>query len=105
MAGKKNKELFTLCVKVSDTGKNISTSVSCMKDGKESDFRLLEGDNLGTAYESLAYAASLFANLWIRKLHQEGKISDETFNTFMGKNKHNALDDIDMRDSNHEQAE
>ncbi len=93
MAKKKNdkeKEVFTLRVKVTDEGKKgeqgkLSVSISCEKDGEEGDFSLLGGDNLGMAYHAMTHAASLIANLYVRQLHANGKISNERFNELLGK--------------------
>ena len=94
----KEKELFTVCVKVSDNGKGLTCSASCMKDGKKGDFGLLKGDNLGNAYQGMKYATGLIANLWVRQLYKDGKLSDEEFNDLMGKNKESVFDNMEDDD-------
>jgi len=90
----KEKELFTVCVKVSDNGKGLTVNLSCMKDGKEGDFSLISGDNLGNAYEGVKHAAGLLANLWVRQLHKDGKLSDEEFDNLMSKNDKDNEEDV-----------
>ncbi len=79
------KELFTLCVQVSEEDGKTSVNLSCMKDGKESGLHLIDGENLELCCNALGYAASIFAHLWAKHLHSTGEMSDEQFNELMGK--------------------
>lgn len=82
----KEKELFTICIKVTDDGKKYSTHVTLQKDGKENDFRLLDGDNLYPAFESIQQAAGFIGRMYVEHLHDTGRISDEEYqDTIKGK--------------------
>lgn len=99
----KEKELFTICVKISDNGKGCTVNLSCMKDDKEGDFGLIQSDeNLGNAFEGMKYATSILASLWVRQLHANGKLSDEEFDNLMsvikGGDTKKALDKKDCSD-------
>ena len=49
------------------------------KDGKSSDFRLLEGDNMRLAYEASKYATGIIARLYLEQLHDVGQLDDEQY--------------------------
>lgn len=73
------KQKFELRIAVGSDDKKVGVKVEIWKDGKSSDFRLLRGDNLRLAYESLKYATGIFARLYLEQLHEEGKITDEQY--------------------------
>ena len=73
------KQKFEIRIAVGGNDKKVSVDVEMWKDGKSSDFRLLRGDNLRLAYESLKYATGIVARLYLEQLHEEGKITDEQY--------------------------
>lgn len=73
------KQKFEIRIAVGGNDKKVSVDVEMWKDGKSSDFRLLRGDNLRLAYESLKYATGIVARLCLEQLHEEGKITDEQY--------------------------
>lgn len=73
------KQKFEIRIAVGGDDEKVGVKVEMWKDGKSSDFRLLEGDNLELAYESLKYATGIFARLYIEQLHKEGVLDDEQY--------------------------
>ena len=73
------KQKFEIRIAVGGNDKKVSVDVEMWKDGKSSYFRLLRGDNLRLAYESLKYATGIVARLYLEQLHEEGKITDEQY--------------------------
>ena len=70
---------FEIRIAVGGDDEKVGVNVEMWKDGKLSDFRLLRGDNLRLAYESLKYATGIVARLYLEQLHEEGKITDEQY--------------------------
>ena len=70
---------FEIRIAVGGDDEKVGVKVEVWKDGKSSDFRLLRGDNLRLAYESLKYATGIVARLYLEQLHEEGKITDEQY--------------------------
>ena len=70
---------FELRIAVGSDDKKVGVKVEVWKDGKSSDFRLLRGDNLRLAYESLKYATGIVARLYLEHLHEVGKLDDEQY--------------------------
>lgn len=73
------KQKFELRIAVGSDDKKVGVNVEMWKDGKLSDFRLLRGDNLRLAYESLKYATGIVARLYLEHLHDVGKLDDEQY--------------------------
>ena len=73
------KQKFELRIAVGSDDKKVGVKVEVWKDGKSSDFRLLRGDNLRLAYESLKYATGIVARLYLEHLHEVGKLDDEQY--------------------------
>ena len=73
------KQKFELRIAVGSDDKKVGVKVEVWKDGKSSDFRLLRGDNLRLAYESLKYATGIVARLYLEHLHEIGKLDDEQY--------------------------
>lgn len=74
------KQRFEIRIAVVGDDERVQAKVEVWKDGKVSDFRLLEGDNLRLAYESLKNATGLAARAYLEQLHREGQIDDEQYN-------------------------
>lgn len=70
---------FEIRIAVGGDDEKVGVDVEVWKDGKSSDFRLLEGDNLRLAYESLKYATGIVARLYLEQMHKEGQIDDEQY--------------------------
>ena len=70
---------FEIRIAVGGDDEKVGVNVEMWKDGKLSDFRLLRGDNMRLAYESLKYATGIVARLYLEQLHEEGKITDEQY--------------------------
>ena len=70
---------FELRIAVGSDDKKVGVKVEVWKDGKSSDFRLLRGDNLRLAYESLKYATGIVARLYLEHLHEIGQLDDEQY--------------------------
>ena len=73
------KQKFELRIAVGSDDKKVGVKVEVWKDGKSSDFRLLRGDNLRLAYESLKYATGIVARLYLEQLHEIGQLDDEQY--------------------------
>ena len=73
------KQKFELRIAVGSDDKKVGVKVEVWKDGKSSDFRLLRGDNLRLAYESLKYATGIVARLYLEHLHEVGQLDDEQY--------------------------
>ena len=73
------KQKFELRIAVGSDDKKVGVKVEVWKDGKSSDFRLLKGDNLRLAYESLKYATGIVARLYLEHLHEIGQLDDEQY--------------------------
>ena len=73
------KQKFEIRIAVGGNDKKVSVDVEMWKDGKSSDFRLLRGDNLRLAYESLKYATGIVARLYLEHLHEVGQLDDEQY--------------------------
>ena len=63
---------FEIRIVVGGDDENVKMEIEVWKDGRTSDFRLLEGDNLRLAYESMKNALGVVARLYIEQLHKEG---------------------------------
>ena len=81
---RKNQK-FEIRIAVGGNDKKVSVDLEMWKDGKLSDFRLLKGENLRLAFESLQYATGIAARLYLEQLHKEGKITDEQYQKLRAK--------------------
>lgn len=70
---------FEIRIAVGGDGEKVGVEVEVWKDGEASDFRLLEGDNLRLAYESMKYSLGIVARLYLEQMHKEGQLSDEQY--------------------------
>ena len=73
------KQKFEIRIAVGGDDEKVGVKVEVWKDGKSSDFRLIRGDNLRLAYESLKYATGIVARLYLEQLHEVGQIDDEQY--------------------------
>ena len=70
---------FEIRIAVGGDDEKVGVNVEMWKDGKLSDFRLLRGDNMRLAYESLMYATGIVARLYLEHLHEVGQLDDEQY--------------------------
>ena len=70
---------FEIRIAVGGDDEKVGVNVEMWKNGKSSDFRLLRGDNLRLAYESLKYATGIVARLYLEHLHEVGQLDDEQY--------------------------
>ena len=75
---RKNQK-FEIRIAVGGNDKKVSVELEMWKDGKLSDFRLLQGENLRLAFESLQYATGIVARLYLEHLHEVGQLDDEQY--------------------------
>lgn len=75
------QQRFEIRIAVVGDDERVQANVEVWKDGKASDFRLLEGDNLRLACESLKNVLGVAARAYLDRLHREGRIDDEQYNT------------------------
>ena len=68
---------FEIRIAVGGDDEKVGVKVEVWKDGKSSDFRLIRGDNLRLAYESLKYATGIVARLYLEHLHEIEQLDDE----------------------------
>ena len=74
----KNKK-FEIRIAVGGDDEKVGVNVEMWKNGKSSDFRLLEGDNMRLAYEASKYATGIIARLYLEQLHEVGQLDDEQY--------------------------
>ena len=70
---------FEMRIGVGGDDEKVGVNVEVWKDGKSSDFRLLEGDNMRLAYEASKYATGIIARLYLEQLHDVGQLDDEQY--------------------------
>ena len=71
---------FEIRIAVGGDDEKVGVNVEMWKNGKSSDFRLLEGDNMRLAYEASKYATGIIARLYLEQLHEVGQLDDEQYN-------------------------
>lgn len=70
---------FEIRIDVGGDDERTGVNVEVWKDGEASDFRLLEGDNLRLAFESLKYSLGVVARMYLEQMHKEGQVDDEQY--------------------------
>ena len=70
---------FEIRIAVGGDDEKVGVNVEMWKNGKTSDFRLLEGDNMRLAYEASKYATGIIARLYLEQLHEVGQLDDEQY--------------------------
>ena len=70
---------FEIRIAVGGDDEKVGVNVEMWKNGKSSDFRLLEGDNMRLAYEASKYATGIIARLYFEQLHEVGQLDDEQY--------------------------
>ena len=70
---------FEIRIAVGGDDEKVGVNVEMWKNGKSSDFRLLEGDNMRLAYEASKYATGIIARLYLEQLYEVGQLDDEQY--------------------------
>ena len=70
---------FEIRIAVGGDDEKVGVNVEMWKNGKSSDFRLLEGDSMRLAYEASKYATGIIARLYLEQLHEVGQLDDEQY--------------------------
>lgn len=76
---------FEIRIAVGSNDERTGVNVEIWKDGEASDFRLLEGDNLRLAFESMKYSLGIVARMYLEQMHKEGQIDDEQYQKIQAK--------------------
>ena len=75
----KGKELFELSLTFTegDEEKQFGVTMKAKKDGKETDLDLFDSDFIGMCYNGMKMVFSQIAYLYVKNLHDTGRMSDE----------------------------
>lgn len=79
------KQNFEIRIAVGGDDEKVGVEVEVWKDGKSSDFGLLEGDNLRLAYESVKHTLGIIARMQLERLHKAGAVSDEQYSRIINR--------------------
>lgn len=81
----KGKELFELSLTFTegDEEKQFGVTMKAKKDGKETDLDLFDGDFIGMCYNGMKMVFSQIAYLYVKNLHDTGRMSDEEYTAIM----------------------
>ena len=81
----KEKELFELSLTFTagDDKKQFGVTMKAKKDGKETSLDLFDSDFIGMCYNGMKMVFSQIAYLYVKNLHDTGRISDEEYNAIM----------------------
>ena len=81
----KEKELFELSLTFTagDDKKQFGVTMKAKKDGKETSLDLFDSDFIGMCYNGMKMVFSQISYLYVKNLHNTGRISDEEYNAIM----------------------
>ena len=81
----KGKELFELSLTFTegDEEKQFSVTMKAKKDGKETSLDLFDSDFLEMSYNGVKMVFSQITYLYVKNLHDTGRMSDEEYNAIM----------------------
>ena len=81
----KGKELFELSLTFTegDEDKQFSVTMKAKKDGKETSLDLFDSDFIEMSYNGVKMVFSQITYLYVKNLHDTGRISDEEYNAIM----------------------
>ena len=81
----KEKELFELSLTFTagDDKKQFGVTMKAKKDGKETSLDLFDSDFLEMSYNGVKMVLSQITYLYVKNLHDTGRISDEEYNAIM----------------------
>ena len=80
----KVKDMFSIVLdyKVNEDD-TFNVDISCKKDGKVSELKVLDERFLGMALDGLKAVTGVVSRMYVNALHDNGKISDELYNTLL----------------------
>lgn len=81
----KGKELFELSLTFTegDEDKQFSVTMKAKKDGKETALDLFDSDFIEMSYNGVKMVFSQITYLYVKNLHDTGRISDKEYNAIM----------------------
>ena len=81
----KEKELFELSLTFTagDDKKQFGVTMKAKKDGKETALDLFASDFIEMSYNGVKMVFSQISYLYVKNLHDTGRISDEEYNAIM----------------------
>lgn len=81
----KGKELFELSLTFTegDKEKQFSVTMKAKKDGKETSLDLFDSDFIEMSYNGVKMVLSQITYLYVKNLHDTGRMSDEEYNAIM----------------------
>ena len=81
----KEKELFELSLTFTagDDKKQFGVTMKAKKDGKETSLDLFDSDFIEMSYNGVQMVFSQISYLYVKNLHDTGRISDEEYNAIM----------------------
>ena len=80
----KVKDMFSIVLdyKVNEDD-SFNVDISCKKDGKVSELKVLDERFLDMALDGLKAVIGVVSRMYVNALHDNGKISDELYNTLL----------------------
>ena len=80
----KVKDMFSIILdyKVNEDD-SFNLNMSCKKDGKVSELKVLDENFLGMAFDGLKAVTGVVSRMYIKALHDNGKMTDEEYNQIM----------------------
>ena len=80
----KVKDMFSIVLdyKVNEDD-TFSVDISCQKDGKVSELKVLDERFLDMALDGLKAVIGVVSRMYVNALHDNGKITDELYNMLM----------------------
>lgn len=80
----KVKDMFSIILdyKVNEDD-TFSVDISCKKDGKVSELKVLDEGFLSMALDGLKAVIGVVSRMYLNALHDKGKITDELYNMLM----------------------
>ena len=81
----KEKELFELSLTFTagDDKQQFGVTMKAKKDGKETSLDLFDSDFIEMSYNGVKMVFSQISYLYVKNLHDTGRISDEEYNAIM----------------------
>ena len=79
------KKLFDIVISVEADDEEVTTNLTCVKDGENFTQDALEGENLRIACECLRHTMGVFASRYLYELKEKGVISEEDYDKAMNR--------------------
>lgn len=80
----KVKDMFSIILdyKVNEDD-SFNVTISCKKDGKVSELKVLDENFLDMALDGLKAVIGVVSRMYVKALHDNGKLTDEEYNQIM----------------------